>query len=218
MMVRRTTAALALAALGSLFPQFAAVAEAAPATVEHSPPDLWTVPTAAADSATIIIAFSFGNRLPAGVDATREVGAPGPVNEELAAAVVATRGDRGIPVYAQTEIAEVLRSRYHMTDVISIDPDRAADGTLVYLSTDGVAAKVAALRGGSVRSDAAAVVAFRDHQWRATRTTAQHGFHAFAPAGVAMPETYDPESGQPWTRSALAYLPTDFLGRLALSR
>ncbi|MVU75686.1 hypothetical protein GPX89_00315 [Nocardia sp. ET3-3] len=199
-----------------------AIASAAPVPPAAAPvagqgfSDLWTVPTAPADTATLIVAYSFGNRIPAGVDPARTVGEPGPVNEALAAAVVATRGTRDIPVYAQTEIAEVLKSRYGMNDVISIDPERAADGTLVYLSTDGVAAQVAALRGTAVATDSAAVVAFEDHQWRATKTTAKHGFLAFAPEGVAMPDQYDPQSGQTWTTSPLLYLPTDYLGRLAL--
>ncbi|WP_297614706.1 hypothetical protein [Nocardia sp.] len=209
---RTVAAAAAVAVLGS-------VAWLVPVTASAAPPavvDLWTVPTAPAETATLIVAYSFGNRLPAGADSTRTIGDPGPVNEALAAAVVAARGDRGIPVYAQTEIAEVLKSRYGMTDVVAIDPDRAADGTLVYLSTDGVAAKVAELRGGAVATDTAAVVAFQDHLWRATRTTAKRGFDAFAPTGVVMPNQYDPQSGQLWTTSPILYLPTDYAGRLAL--
>lgn len=230
MNVKRVAVAVAAAAiLGSA--NWTAVAGAAPSTGSDSgsatgsasgsasgSSDLWPVATAPASSVTMILAYSFGNRIPAGVDPARTIGDPGPVNEALAAAVMATRGDRSIPVYAQTEIAVVLKSRYGLTDVVSIDPDRAADGTLVYLSTDGVAAKVAELRGPSVSTDSVAVVAFKDHLWRATATTAKHGFKAFAPAGVAMPKDYDPQSGQIWTTSPLLYLPTDLLGRLALLR
>ncbi|WP_460729316.1 hypothetical protein [Nocardia heshunensis] len=210
-------AASGLGSVASAAPGGSSAPGGAPVS-EQAPLDLWTVPMAPAESATLIVAYSFGNRIPAGVDPARTVGEPGPVNEALAAAVVAVRGDRAVPVYAQTEIAEVLKQRYGMADVISIDPDRAADGTLVYLSTDGVAAQVAALRGDSVATDAAAVVAFHDHQWRATQTTAKHGFRAFAPEGVDMPDQYDPQSGQTWTTSPLLYLPTDYLGRLALLR
>ncbi|MEU6583052.1 hypothetical protein [Nocardia sp. NPDC046763] len=214
--VTAVSAAL-LAAAGGLGTQAAAApSPAEPSASEQAPQDLWTIPTAPADSATLIVAYSFGNRIPAGADSARTIGDPGPVNEALAAAVVATRGDRDLPVYAQTEIAQVLSSRYGMTDVVCIDPVRNADGTLVYLSTDGVAAQVAALRGAAIADDAAAVVAFADHQWRAIRTTARHGFRAFAPAGVAIPDQYDPQSGQLWTTSRLLYLPTDLLGRLAL--
>lgn len=209
----KLTALVAAAMLGTM---------AAAGSVHAAPPaaaaDPWTVPAAPAESASIIVAYSFGNRIPAGADPARTVGEPGPVNTELAAAVVAARGGRNVPIYAQTEIAEVLRTAYGLTDVVAIDPDRAADGTLVYLSTDGVAAKIAELRGGAVAGERAAVVAFADHLWRATRTTAAHGFDAFAPAGVAMPNRYDPQSGQLWTTSPLLYLPTDFAGRLALLR
>ncbi|WP_433564908.1 hypothetical protein ACQP1O_06215 [Nocardia sp. CA-151230] len=44
----------------------------------------------------------------------------------------------------------------------------------------------------------------------------RHGFRAFAAAGIAMPDQYDPQSGQLWTISRLLHLPTDLLGRLAL--
>ncbi|MFJ2837990.1 hypothetical protein ACIO52_21780 [Nocardia sp. NPDC087230] len=214
----RAAAAVSIAAVSALFTYAPAAADFPVPAFDQSTLDLWTAPAGPAESATIVLAYSFGNRIPAGVDPAREVGAPGPVNEELAAAVVAARGDRDIPVYAQTEIAEVLVSRYHLTDVVSIDPVRATDGTLVYLSTEGVAAKVAELRGPSMKSDAVAVVAFADHQWRATHTTIKQGFHAFAPAGVTMPSTYDPESGQAWTRSASVYRPNDLVSRLALLR
>ncbi|WP_067701707.1 hypothetical protein [Nocardia jejuensis] len=225
---RTTVAAAAAAVLGSICWQFPATALADTASVaaaqapEAAAPapvaarDLWTVPAAPADSASLIVAYSFGNRIPAGVDPARTVGEPGPVNAALASTVMAVRGDRDLPVYAQTEIAEVLKSRYGLTDVITIDPRRDPDGTLVYLSTDGVAAEIAALRGSAVATDRAAVVAFGDHLWRATATTAEHGFDAFAPQGIPMPNQYDPESGQLWTRSPLLYLPTDFAGRLAL--
>ncbi|WP_232852006.1 hypothetical protein [Nocardia acididurans] len=212
---RKVVAAAAVALMGWTVCQGTGTAVADPPAAP-APVDLWTVPTAPADSASLIVAYSFGNRIPAGVDATRVIGEPGPVNEALAAAVIAARGDRTVPVYAQTEIAEVLRTRYGLTDVVSIDPERNADGTLVYLSTDGVAAKVAELRGAAAASDTAAVVAFRDHLWRATRTTAKRGFQAFAPAGVTMPGEYDPQSGQLWTTSPVLYLPTDYAGRLAL--
>ena len=173
-------------------------------------------PTRAATDFTFLIAYSFGNRIPSGVDPTRTVGEPGPVNEALADAAVRTRGARTIPIYAQTEIARVLTSKYHATGVVEIPPDRKPDGTLVYLSTDGVAAKVAALRGRSAHTDVAGVVAFSDHLWRAVYTTRANGLDAYAPADIAMPSTYDPQSGQDWTRSRAAYLPRDYAARVAL--
>lgn len=194
-----------------------AIAQPAAAAPRQSPPqDLWTVPTRPASDFTILVAYSFGNRIPAGVDPTRTVGQPGPVNEALADAIVATRGTRTVPIYAQTEIASVLRGKYGLTDVIEIGPDQAPDGTLVYLSTDGVAKKVASLRGPRAGDDVVGVIAFSDHQWRSVYTTVAAGFHAYGPGGMAMPATYDPLSGQDWTRSRESYLPRDIAGRVAL--
>ncbi|MFI9504402.1 hypothetical protein [Nocardia sp. NPDC052566] len=209
---RTVVAGAALALLAAASWQPTATAE----VPEQVSAELWAVPTAPAETFSLIIAYSFGNRLPEGVDPARTVGEPGPVNEALADAVMAARGDRDIPVYAQTEIAEVLRARYGLADVVAIAPDRTPDGTLVYLSTDGVAARVAGLRGAVAPTDVAGVVAFHDHLWRATRTTAANGFRAYAPQGVAMPDRYDPQSGQPWTTSPVLYLPTDYAGRLRL--
>ncbi|MFC9893721.1 hypothetical protein ACFVMC_08515 [Nocardia sp. NPDC127579] len=137
------------------------------------------------------------------------------MNEALAQAVVRTRGGHDIPVYAQTEIAEVLITKYGLADVVSIDPRRNPDGTLEYLSTLGVAEQVAALRGPGV-GNRAGVVAFEDHLWRATYSTTVRGFDAYAPAGIPMPREYDPQSGQPWTTGPEKYLPVDYLGRAQL--
>ncbi|MEU8896445.1 hypothetical protein [Nocardia sp. NPDC048505] len=208
------TALLALAAPLSV--AAAAHSEPEPVAEYRLPDGLWEVPVADPGSFDLIIAYAFGNRIPAGADPARTVGAPGPVNEELAAAVVRARGDRDIPVYAQIEIAEVLTAKYGLTGVVSIDPRRNPDGTLVYLSTLGVAEQVADLRGAAAATDVAGVVAFGDHLWRATYSTAATGFDAYAPAGVAMPDRYDPESGQPWTTGPEKYLPVDYLGRAQL--
>ncbi|MFG1782964.1 hypothetical protein ACGFIU_11035 [Rhodococcus oryzae] len=178
--------------------------------------DAWAVPTLPADQFTLIVAFSFGNRMPAGADPARTEGEPGPVNEALADTVVAARGDRDVPVYAQTPIADVLRTKYGMDDVVAIAADVRPDGTLAYLSTDGAAAKLATLRGASQATDVAGVVAFGDHQWRATRTAEANGFRAYAPLGISMPGEYDPQSGQTWTRSRDVYLPTDYAARIPL--
>ncbi|ATL68938.1 hypothetical protein [Nocardia terpenica] len=214
---RIRTAVVGGALAAALLAPLAAIqAASAQSPTEPNVTDMWTVPTIAPDRLTLIIAYSFGNRIPAGADPERTEGEPGPVNEALAAAVVAARGDRAIPVYAQTPIADVLRARYGLTDVVPLAADRRPDGTLAYLSTDGAAAKVAALRGPLVAGDTAGVIAFADHRWRATRTTAAHGFRAYAPAGIAVPDRYDPESGQPWTRSRIAYLPTDYAARIPL--
>ncbi|MFC9432239.1 hypothetical protein [Nocardia sp. NPDC057030] len=209
----RVAVSLAAVALAGALP-WCGIAAAEP--IPSAPADVWTVPTEPADALTFVVAYSFGYRVAPGADPQRAEHEPGPVNEQLAAAVVAARGDRDVPVYAQSEIATVLRSRYGMRDVISIDGEVNPDGTPIYLSTEGVAAKVAALRGNAIATDVAGVVAFRDHLWRATRTTSAAGFVAVAPAGVPMPDRYDPQSAQPWTTGPERYLPVDYAARVKL--
>ncbi|MGA5067800.1 hypothetical protein ACPB9E_29165 [Streptomyces exfoliatus] len=101
----------------------------------------------------------------------------------------------------------------------SIEPLIAPDGTITYLSTDGVAAQVAEARkrvpGGA---GIACVIGFRDHHKRCVQTTRDRGLKAYAPRGFGMPHTYDPESGQPWTRRRDLYLVNDMLAQWSALR
>ncbi|MCX4672597.1 hypothetical protein OG453_39150 [Streptomyces sp. NBC_01381] len=180
----------------------------------------WHPETAALQDLDFIVAYGFGNRPPAdGGDPTKVRPEPGPVNEELADTVARVRGRRDLPVYAQWEIAHFLESKHQMTDVTSIEPVVAPDGTITYLSTDGVAAQVAGLREnlpGGIGT--AGVIGFRDHVKRCVQTTRDRGMTAYAPHGVDMPGTYDTESGQPWTRRRDLYLVHDMAAQWAVLR
>ncbi|MFD4878422.1 hypothetical protein ACFWOB_34320 [Streptomyces sp. NPDC058420] len=181
----------------------------------------WHPETAPLKKFDFIVAYGFGNRPPAGGgDPTKVLYEPGPVNEELADTVARVRAARrGLPVYAQWEIARWLESKYGMTDVTSIEPVIAADGTITYLSTDGVAAQVVEHREqapGGVGT--ACVVGFRDHHKRCVQTTRDRAMQAYAPAGFAMPHTYDLESGQAWTRRRDLYLVHDMLAQWTVLR
>ncbi|MCX4744080.1 hypothetical protein OG455_00885 [Kitasatospora sp. NBC_01287] len=172
----------------------------------------WDPPTTSPAKLDFIVAYSFGNRAPAGGgDPTKVLYEPGPVNEALADTVARVRAKRNVPVYAQWEIARFLTSKYRMTDVTSIEPVIAADGTITYLSTFGVAAQVLGHRKqqpGGVGT--AGVVGFRDHVKRCVETTRLAGMPAaYAPAGFTMPGTYDTQSGQAWTRRRDLYLVHD---------
>jgi hypothetical protein len=178
----------------------------------------WHPPTKPVDSIDFIIAYGFGNRRPAGGgDPNRVLYEPGPVNEALADTVAKLRAGRNLPVYAQWEIARFLESKYHMSGVTSIEPVISADGTIVYLSTDGVAAQVKELRAAQP-AGIAGIVGFRDHIKRCVQTTQDRGMDAFAPQGMDMPGTYDPQSGQPWTRRRDLYLVHDMYAQMAVLR
>lgn len=180
----------------------------------------WHPETAPLRKLDFLVAYGFGNRPPAGGgDPSKVRPEPGPVNEELADTVARVRRHRDVPVYAQWEIARFLESKHHMRNVTSIEPVIAPDGTITYLSTDGVAAQVAELRAklsGGIGT--AGVVGFRDHVKRCVQTTRDRGMTAYAPRGFEMPGTYDVESGQPWTRRRDLYLVHDMASQWAVLR
>jgi hypothetical protein len=86
-----------------------------------------------------LVVYAFGNRVGAAVQVT-----PGPMNENLAAVVADLVGRRSVPVYAQWEVAEVVRTAHGLADVVSIEPDLDAAGQRQYLGTVGVAQKAVA--------------------------------------------------------------------------
>lgn len=138
---------------------------------------------------------------------------PGPTNEALAQAAADFVEDHPVPIVAQWEVAQVLEEM-GVPDVISVEPDVAADGTVTYLSTKGVADKGLTLaEEAGVPVGQAGVLCFADHAVRCLLTAEAAGMTAGVPAGVELPDEYDPESGQAWTRSREAWIPVDLLGR-----
>lgn len=160
--------------------------------------------------------YAFGNRVAPDGSVT-----PGPTNEALADAVAAYVATNPVPVYAQWEVAELLIER-GVPGVVSIEAVAGADGQVQYLSTTGVAQQIAQRAAADgVDLDTVGVVAHSDHLMRAIMATeaaaAANGgtVEAVAVEGIELPTTYDPESGQEWTRDRATYLTVDLSGRLA---
>jgi hypothetical protein len=167
----------------------------------------WRPPTVATPRVRSIFAFTFGNRMLE--NGNRE---PGPVNEALAEITVSLHRTTGAPIFAQWEIAAAIGAR--AAPVTAIYPGRDERAEPIYLSTGGMVEEVARLGAeGPV-----AVVAFADHLYRAVMTSRRYGFDAHAPEGIAMPAEYDPQSGQPWCRSRVAYLLHDIMTRVTERR
>jgi len=161
----------------------------------------WSAPAVPADEIRTIVGFTFGNRMaPSGNRA------PGPVNEALADLALRLHEATGAPVWAQCEVAEAIGGRLGADVLTAIYPGRDASAEPQFLSTAGVVEAVLRRGGGSVGRGAVAVVAARDHAWRCVEICRCHGLRAGIPAGWALPELYDPASGQPWTREPLTYL------------
>lgn len=185
----------------------------------------WEYPTFPLREADSVVAYSFGYRSPTGkVDPTTglsdgaEMPEPGPVNALLADAVHAIVRARAVRVYAQWEIAQVLTEKHGMKDVVSIHPTKGPDGKTIYLSTDGVAKAVVAHAGSAQALGKVAVVGHRDHVKRCVIVSRDNGMSASVAREVPLPVQYDPQSAQPWTRRRDAYLLTDLVAQLSMTR
>ncbi|WP_323120855.1 hypothetical protein [Burkholderia alba] len=187
----------------------------------------WDLPTMPAAQADRIVAYGFGNRPNAASGNTPSnpggphqaaLPDPGPVNEALADAVYRIYQMKPVKVYAQWEIARFLVSKYGLRNLHSIEPVIAGDGSVSYLSTDGVAAAIVALEGSGAALGNVAVVGHRDHAKRCIQTSQARGMNARAVQEVALPSVYDPQSGQAWTRRRDLYLVHDMYAQLATLR
>ena len=172
----------------------------------------WRAPVIAQERITTVLAFTFGNRmLPNG---NRE---PGPVNQAIADVAASLHQRTGARVVAQWEVAAMLAGRVPDIQVTAINPGRDARGEPAYLSTSGVLEEISRL--AEPRSfGCVGVVAFADHLHRCVASARRLGFDAHAPHGMAMPDTYDKESGQAWCRDRVAYLLHDIMIRITERR
>ena len=172
----------------------------------------WSPPVIAPEQITTILAFTFGNRMLA--NGNRE---PGPVNAMLADVAADLHQRTGARIFAQWEVAAALQGRVPAALVTAINPARDARGEPVYLSTSGVLEEIARL-AAPPSLGRVGVVAFADHAWRCVASARRLGFDAHAPAGMKLPDRYDPESGQAWCRDRIAYLLHDVMLRVTERR
>lgn len=141
---------------------------------------------------------------------------PGPTNEALARAAADVVVDHPVPVVAQWEVARELQ-KLGVADVISVEPDTAPDGSVVYLSTAGVADKgLRQLTAAGTEPGQAGVLCFRYHAERCVLTARAAGLTTDVPEGADLPSKFDPKSGQDWTRSLETWIPVDLAGRTVL--
>lgn len=177
----------------------------------------WKAPSQAASTFRTIVAYSFGNR-PAVAGATSP--APGPINEMLAEAVLeAQRKSHAVTIYAQWEIANFLKGKDGIGKVVAIDPVAAADGSVKYLSTDGVAEAIVTMVGGDAKKlGGVCVIGHHDHAKRCVETSRGRGMDAWAMEGLVLPINYDSLSDQAWTRDRETYLLHDMFAQLGQIR
>ena len=156
------------------------------------------------DSPESLVVFAFGNR-----GSAEDELLPGRVNLELASIADDWAHATGLPVFAQWEVADQMRSASTRVGAVTLD-----DGSVEYLSTAGVAQQVRDLVWPiQTHAGRVAVLAMADHAVRCCRTLERFGLSAGVPANVELPSTYDPLSGQPWTRDRASYIAVDILAR-----
>lgn len=184
----------------------------------------WDLPLTPMSAVNTIVAYGFGNRPNAASGNTSSMGKnqaalpdPGPINEALADTVYEIYRSRRVKVFAQWEIARFLTSKYQMnsSNLHSIEPVISSDGSVIYLSTAGVAFAVVGIVGNPAALGTVAVVGHRDHAKRCISTSVAAGMKAFAVKEIALPTHYDAQSAQPWTRNRELYLVHDMFAQMA---
>jgi hypothetical protein len=176
----------------------------------------WSPPTQPARAFRTIVAYSFGNRAP---EPGSSRPAPGPINQELAIAVQEAQHRSGASViYAQWEIAGFLGRQEGAAKIVAVEPVIAADHSVTYLSTDGVAQTAVTDAGGAANLGRVCVVAHHDHAKRCVETSRARGMDAWGMEGLTLPVNYDRASDQPWTRDRETYLIHDMAAQLFMIR
>ena len=179
-------------------------------SVATSPLLAYRAPRIPAGTVDSVVAFSFGYEVTANGGSIA-----GPPNHALATSIATFVRSHPVPVFAQTEIAQILKAD-GVSDVTSIDAQIGRDGKQQYLSTAGVAAEVVSrAKSARVSLGTVGVFGFADHAGRCILTAEAAGMTGGVPVGVTLPDTYDPKSAQPWTRTRVTYLSTDLLSRIA---
>ena len=118
---------------------------------------------------------------------------------------------------AAREIAAALADRVPDALVTAINPGRDTRGEPVYLSTSGVLEEIARVVE-PLSLGCVGVAAFADHLHRCVASARRLGFDAHVPDGIAMPDTYDKDSGQAWCRDRIACLLHDIMIRITERR
>ncbi|MCP3967074.1 MAG: hypothetical protein GY750_11575 [Lentisphaerae bacterium] len=170
----------------------------------------WTPKTIDISKGDYILAYAFGNEIDHNGNKL-----PGKMNKALADLIVKIYNKIHKPVYAQWEIAQCIGNRIPRNMLHPIYPQITLEGEVIYLSTIGVAKDFARQVGrNSLKNAKVIIIAFKDHARRCVATSINNGINAYAPADYELPERYDSNSGQPWTRDKQTYMLQDMSVRL----
>ena len=173
----------------------------------------WNPPQKDVKEADFIIGFSFGNRID-----KKGNRLPGPMNQQIADVIVKLYKKNPLDIYAQWEVAECIGNRIPSAKIKTIYPKLTKTGDVVYLSTIDVAEDIIKDIGkNKVDNKTFIVAAFKEHAPRCVMVCQKYGLkNSFVPKFFELPDKYDSESGQPWTRDKFKYMIYDMECRLDL--
>lgn len=180
----------------------------------------WDLPLIPAAQINAIVAYGFGDR-PAAASSQSTLPAPGPINEEIADTVHQLYQLKPVTVYAQSEVASVLTSKYQMNsmNLQSVSPPTVASGgTISYPALTDVASAIVALKGSAAALGTVAVVTHRDQAKRAIQASKASGMNAYAAQSIALPVDYDTQASQAANRRRDLYLLSDMTNQFATLR
>ena len=150
----------------------------------------WVAPTIETKSIQTIVAYSFGYRASLDPLAMPEAG---PINEQIADAVYILYQMTQAPIYAQWEVATVLKAKYHLdsTKVITVGTPKVTSTGVTVATLDEVISAILLKAGSAKALGHVAVVTHRDQQALAVDISKAKGLQAAAPADIKMPMEYD---------------------------
>ncbi len=177
----------------------------------------WIVPTIDTKSIQTIVAYSFGYRAPLDPLAMPE---SGPINEQIADAVYILYQATQAPIYAQWEVASVLKTKYRFDSgkVSTIGMPKVTSAGTTIATLDEVISAIILKAGSAKALGNVAVVTHVDQQALAVDISKIKGIQAAAPVDMKMPMEYDVLCLPKNNRKRDLYILTTLATRLGMLR
>ncbi|HEM7310305.1 TPA: hypothetical protein U2K59_003039 [Acinetobacter baumannii] len=177
----------------------------------------WTFSTLDLDSINTIVAYSFGYRPAINGNTMPE---SGPINEQIADAVYILYQMTQVLIYAQWEVASILKSKYHLDDdkVISVGTPTLNENGIVTASLDQVAMTISTETNSGATLGNVAIITHADQQTLAINISKIHGIKAVIPKGITMPLDYDVYTMPAQNRRKDLYILSNLSTRMGILR
>ncbi|VTX75227.1 hypothetical protein [Acinetobacter ursingii] len=177
----------------------------------------WDTATFDLNTINTIVAYSFGYRPALNGNTMPE---SGPINEQIADAVYMLYQMNPVLIYAQWEVASILKSKYHLESdkVISVANPTINTNGVVTASIDQVADMIVKKANSAIGLGKVAIFTHADQQSLAIDISKIYGMNAAIPKGIVMPISYDIDALPAQNRRRDLYILTNLSTRMGLLR